>query len=69
MTVVRIQPLGARLLELLRGAHDDGQPALQVLHDPPALVVLREDGSELSATEELEVRALLAADEAEPFED
>lgn len=69
MTIVRIRPFGARLLELLRGAHDDGQPALWVLHDPPALVVVREDGSELSSTEELEVRALLAADDAEPFGD
>lgn len=68
MTVIRFRPLGERLLELLHAAHDDdGAPPLRVLHDPPALAVLREDGSELSETEDLEVRALLAADAAERF--
>jgi hypothetical protein len=68
VTVVRIQPLSARLVELLRGAHDDGELELSVMHDPPALVLLRADSRELSETEQLEVRAILAADAAEPIE-
>jgi hypothetical protein len=68
MTVVREHALGHALLELLQGAHDDDQPALVVTHEPPALVVLRADGTELSEVEEKEIWALLAADGAEPFE-
>lgn len=67
MTIVRQRPIGELLGQLLRGAHDDGQPELVITHDPPALVILRADGTELSASEQLEVRALLAADDVEPL--
>jgi hypothetical protein len=65
MTYLRDHALSGRLAALLRGAHDDDEPELSVLHDPPALVVRRADGSELSHAEEVEVRALLAADDVE----
>jgi hypothetical protein len=68
VTLVRVAPPSRRLLALLREAHDDGQPALDVLHDPPALVVRRADGTDLSRAEEVEVRALLAADAAEEID-
>lgn len=55
------------LLALLRGAHDDGRQPLDVRFSSPALVVLHADGTELSETEEREVRALLAADAVEPL--
>jgi len=54
-----------RLLRLLRAAHDDGQPEISVIASPPALVVTRRDGAELSDSEQTEVRALLAADGVE----
>lgn len=67
MTIYRVTPLSTRLAGLLRGANDDGALDLSVVHDPPALVILRADNNELSATEELEVQAILAADAAEPI--
>jgi hypothetical protein len=65
MRLIRQRPCSFRLMSLLREAHDDGQPALIVLHCHPILIALRSDCSELSSTEAREIRALLAADAAE----
>lgn len=56
-----------RLLALLRGAHDDDTAPLAVQWDAPALIVLRADSSELSPWEEIDVRAILAADGVAPI--
>ena len=72
MIISNILPHEA-LTAWLRVAHDDGQPDLSVEYRPrrgfapPRVTVLRADGSLLSATEEREVRALLAAHAAEPL--
>jgi hypothetical protein len=49
-------------LAWLRDGHDEGQPALRVEKLPGGgILALRHDGSPLSASEELEVQALCAA--------
>ena len=52
----------------LSQAHDDGQTELSCRQRGHMLEITRADGSELSETEMVEVRALLAAHAAEPFQ-
>lgn len=72
MTITNVT-LTPALAAWLRGAHDDGEPDLFVgtahvrVSDATGICVLRADYSDLSPTEEREVRALLAAHEAEPL--
>jgi hypothetical protein len=63
---IRHEP-SERLLALLRGAHDDDTAPLSVLWAAPDLVVLRADSSELSTWEDIDVRAILAADSVAPI--
>ena len=67
--LIKNVPLTDALAAWLRGAHDDGQPPLQPVTWPATggIIVRRADGSDLSPTEEREVRALLAAHAAEPL--
>ena len=55
------------LVQWLSAAHDDGVPPLCVEAVGPDLRVTRQDGSDLSETEVLEVTALLAAHAVEPL--
>lgn len=55
------------LVQWLSAAHDDGARPLAVEAVGPDLRVLRQDGSELSETEQLEVTALLAAHAVAPL--
>lgn len=71
--IIRDVALTPALAAWLRAAHDDGAAALFVHGRQGArtgthyLAVLRADGSDLSPTEEREVRALLAAHAVEPL--
>lgn len=55
------------LVHWLSAAHDDGASPLCVEAVGPDLRVTRQDGSDLSETEALEVTALLAAHAVEPL--
>lgn len=68
MTIIRSTAPGPGLLRRLReDAHDDGEPDLLVHYEDDVLIVVRVDGHDLSETEEIEVRALLAADDVAPL--
>lgn len=57
------------LVQWLSAAHDDGAPPLAVEAVGPDLRITRQDGSELSDTEQLEVAALLAAHAVSPLKE
>ena len=63
--IVQVERVTPGLVSWLRTAHDDGQPALSVRWAPRGLRVEHRRGGELSAAEQLEVRAIVAAHEAE----
>lgn len=75
--IVRDLVLTPALEQWIRDAHDDGQEPLDItdLSDPDdredggatSILVARADLSELSATEQVEVRALVAAHAVEPL--
>jgi hypothetical protein len=64
---IRATILTEALVAWLRRAHDDDTPALRVFSHGETVTVLRHDGADLSETEEIEVRALLAAHQVEPL--
>ena len=66
MLIKSTRPTGA-LVQWLSAAHDDGAPPLAVEAVGPDLRVTRQDGSEPSDTERLEVTALLAAHAVAPL--
>lgn len=55
------------LVAWIEAAHDDGSSPLTVFGRDRWIVVRRSDGGDLSPTEETEVRALVAANSAEPL--
>lgn len=59
--LIRNTQLTAALAAWLKEARDDDSPQLALTQEGSNIRVLRADGSELSATERLEVEALLAA--------
>ena len=65
--------MATKLTRALRGwltsSHDDGHEPLRVEQVGPDIDVTRADGSELSAAEELEITARLAAHAVEPLKD
>ena len=72
MIAQHVDPITARLVNMLRGQHDERALALRVTRRPNAtggidLEILRHDGSELSDAETAHVRGVIAAHNVEPL--